>query len=87
MLFISLLFRKDKRFKPLTIWVFILFFFGLTGFGFVTIGQLEEFSFNAFELNWTVLLGAVLALGASLSNAITNSLSNHSAWNNGVSKN
>ena len=46
----------------------------MTGFGFVSIGQLEEFSFNAFEINWTVLLGAVLALGASLSNAITNSL-------------
>ena len=47
-LFISLLFRKDKRFKPLTIWVFILFFFGLH--------NASEFLFNFHNAmnHWTI---------------------------------
>ena len=68
----SLLFRKEKRYKRLTLWVFILFAIGLTGFGFVTIGQLEEFSF-VFEVNWTILWGGFIALGAALCSAMSSS--------------
>ena len=60
----SLLFRKEKRFKSLTIWIFILFALGLAGFGFVTIGQSGEFPFG-IGINGTVLLGATLALLAA----------------------
>ena len=57
----SLLFRKEKRFKRLTLWFFILFIFGLTGFGFVAIGQSGESPFK-FEVSGIVLWGAFLAL-------------------------
>ena len=66
----SLLFRQEKRFEQLTIWVFILFILGLIGFGFVTVGQLEDFSFS-FEVNGTVLKGGFLALGAAVLTAMS----------------
>ena len=64
----SLLFRQEKRFDQLTIWVFVLFILGFIGFGFVTVGQLGDFS---FETNGTVLKGGFLALGAAVLTAIS----------------
>ena len=60
----SRLFRKDKRYKRLTIWVFILFAFGLTGFAFVAFGQSGESS-SEIEVSGVVLFGAILVLLAA----------------------
>ena len=66
----SLLFCQEKRFEQLTIWVFVLFILGFIGFGFVTVGQLEYFSFS-FEVTGAVLKGGFLALGAAVLTAIS----------------
>ena len=66
----SLLFRKEKRFKRLTLWVVILFALGLTGFGFVVIGQTGESPLQ-FEVSGIVLWGAFLALLAAFFNALS----------------
>ena len=66
----SLLFRKEKRFKRLTIWVFVLFILGLTGFGFVVSGQTGESLLN-FEANGIVLWGAMLVLLSAFCNALS----------------
>ena len=66
----SLLFRKEKRFKRLTIWVFILFALGLTGFGFVAIGQSEESPFK-IGISGIVLWGVIIALLSAFCNALS----------------
>ena len=73
-LFSSLLFRKENRFKSLTIWIFILFALALAGFGFVTIGQSGVFPFQ-LGISGIILLGAVLALLAAFCNALSPSFS------------
>ena len=66
----SLLFRKEKRFKRLTLWFFILFALGLTGFGFVAIGQSGESPFK-FGISGIVLGGIFLALLSAFCNALS----------------
>ena len=65
----SLLFRKEKRYKRLTIWVLVLFAFGLTGFGFVAVGQLG--SSSEFKVSGIALWGAILVLLAAFCNALS----------------
>ena len=66
----SRLFRKEKRFKQLTLWFFILFIFGLIGFGFVAIGQSGESS-STLKISGVTLWGAMVALLSAFCNALS----------------
>ena len=66
----TMLFRKDGKFQPLTLWVWFLLILGLIGFGFVIVGQsggkLPEIDAST---DVEVLWGGFFALAAAFTSA------------------
>ena len=70
MVFLSYLFRREKRFKKLTVETLFLLALGLVGFAFVVVSQVEEIGGIDGITPPTLMLGVALGLGSAIVGAL-----------------